>query len=67
MSAQVPAISAKIQIQTLPSFCVVSNTDILEYSQGNIKVSAQSTGEIFRLPKLKDCVGKCFGPLKILK
>lgn len=29
--------------------------------------SALLTGEIFWLPKLKDYVGKCFGPLKILK
>lgn len=47
MSAQVPAISTKIQIQTLLSFCVVSNTDILQDPQGNIKISALSTGEIF--------------------
>lgn len=60
MPAQVPAISTKIQIQ--PFFLFVWYV-----IQTYCSIPSLSTSEMLWLPKLKDCVGKCFGTLKILK
>lgn len=60
MPAQVPAISTKIQIQ--PFFLFV-----WYLIQTYCSIPSLSTSEMLWLPKLKDCVGKCFGTLKILK
>lgn len=60
MSAQVPAISTKIQIQPLLSFCVVSNTDTLQYSQGMALLCLQVKSFDF----LKGLCGQMFWSLK---